>query len=150
MSNVLERVAEIATRYDELTQLLADPAVAADFGRLNEVDRERSDRGVGPGLPALRGGRAAIAESRALMEEGDEELRALAELEVEALVAEETALDQQMMALLLPKDRYDDKNVIMEIRAGTGGEEAGLFAAELFRMYSRWAEGHRYKTNSSA
>ena len=80
------------------------------------------------------------------MEDGDEELRALAEMEVEALEAEQTALDQQMMALLLPKDPNDDKNVIMEIRAGTGGEEAGLFAAELFRMYMRWAEGHRYKT----
>ena len=84
-------------------------------------------------------------ENHALLEDADEELRDLAALEIEALQAETEALDNQMMALLLPKDPKDEKNVIFEIRAGTGGEEAGLFASELYRMYIRWAEAHRYK-----
>jgi peptide chain release factor 1 len=147
MTNVLARVAEIAARYDELTRLMAEPDVAADFGRLNELDRERSEiEELALAYRRYEEVDRQLADSRLLLEEGDEELRALIELEIETLVAEQTALDQQMMALLLPKDRYDEKNVIMEIRAGTGGEEAGLFAAELFRMYSRWAEAHRYKT----
>ena len=96
---------------------MADPDVAADFGRLNEVDRERSEiEELALAYRRYEAVERQLGESRALMEEGDEEPRALAELEVEELVAQETALDQQMMALLLPKDPYDEKNVIMEIR----------------------------------
>ncbi|MEZ4619010.1 MAG: peptide chain release factor 1 [Caldilineaceae bacterium] len=87
-----------------------------------------------------------LAENHLLLEENDPELRELAELEIEALEEEQEALEQQMKQLLLPKDPKDEKNVIVEIRAGTGGEEAGLFAGELYRMYLRWAEENRFKT----
>jgi len=86
-----------------------------------------------------------IKENQALLADGDPEMRELAELEIEQLKDERIALEQQMKQLLVPKDPKDEKNVIVEIRAGTGGEEAGLFAAELYRMYIRWAEAHRFK-----
>jgi peptide chain release factor 1 len=86
-----------------------------------------------------------IAEARQLMFSDDEELRALANDELSALEAEREELEASMRKLLLPSDPRDEKNVIMEIRAGTGGDEAALFAADLFRMYSRFAERSRWK-----
>ena len=146
MSTILARVAKIADRFDELTELMADPAVAADFSRLNELDRERQEIEE---LAQVYRRYATVAtqmqENRALLDDADEEMRELAELEIETLEQELESLDRQMKSLLLPKDPKDEKNVIVEIRAGTGGEEAGLFAAELHRMYARWAEAHRYK-----
>lgn len=146
MSTILDRVAKIANRFDELTQLMADPAVAADFTRLSEIDRERQEiEELAQVYRRYEVATIQLQESQALLEDTDEELRALAELESDNLTTEIEAMDKQMKALLLPKDPRDDKNVIVEIRAGTGGEEAGLFAAELYRMYIRWAEAHRYK-----
>ncbi len=149
MSMILARVAKIADRYDELTQLMADPVIAADFARLNELDRERQEiEELAQVYRRYATVTTQIEENRALLDDADEEMRELAELEIEALEEELTSLDKQMKSLLLPKDPKDEKNVIVEIRAGTGGEEASLFAAELYRMYLRWAEAHRYKTES--
>jgi len=146
MSTILARVAKIADRYDELTQLMADPAVAADFTRLNELDRERQEiEELAQVYRRYEVITLQMQENRALLDDADEEMRDLAELEIEVLAEELAALDKQMKSLLLPKDPKDEKNVIVEIRAGTGGEEASLFAAELYRMYMRWAEAHRYK-----
>lgn len=146
MPTILDRVAKIADRYDELTQLMADPTIAADFARLSEIDRERQEiEELAQTHRRYEVVAAQLQENQALLEEADEELRELAELEIESLTAELQSLEKQMKSLLLPKDPRDDKNVIVEIRAGTGGEEAGLFAAELYRMYIRWAEAHRYK-----
>jgi peptide chain release factor 1 len=86
-----------------------------------------------------------LEENRLLLEDNDGEMRELAQMELESLEEEREQLERTMKALLLPKDPNDDKNVIVEVRAGTGGEEAGLFAAELYRMYMRWAEAHRFK-----
>ncbi|MCB0055802.1 MAG: peptide chain release factor 1 [Caldilineaceae bacterium] len=147
MSNIIDRVAKIADRFDELTELMADPAVAADFSRLSEIDRERQEiEDLAATYRRFAVVESQLAENQLLLEDADAEMRELAELELESLSAEREELDQQMKALLLPKDPKDEKNVIVEIRAGTGGEEAGLFAAELYRMYLRWAEAHRYKT----
>jgi peptide chain release factor 1 len=146
MSTILDRVAKIADRFDELTQLMADPAVAADFSRLSEFDRERQEiEELAQVYRRYEVATTQLHENRALLEDADEELRELAELEIEILQTELETLDQQMKSLLLPKDPKDEKNVIVEIRAGTGGEEAGLFASELYRMYIRWSEAHRYK-----
>ena len=146
MSTILARVAKIADRYDELTELMADPAVAADFSQLNELDRERQEiEELAQVYRRYATVTTQMQENRALLDDADEEMRDLAELEIETLEQELESLDRQMKSLLLPKDPKDEKNVIVEIRAGTGGEEAGLFAAELHRMYARWAEAHRYK-----
>lgn len=119
--------------------------VAAEFSRLSEFDRERQEiEELAQVYRRLTVATTQLHENRALLEDADEELRELAQLEIEAASRLET-LDQQMKSLLLPKDPKDEKNVIVEIRAGTGGEEAGLFASELYRMYIRWSEAHRYK-----
>ncbi|MBK8047766.1 MAG: peptide chain release factor 1 [Anaerolineales bacterium] len=144
---MLDQVSKIANRFDEVNQQMAQPDVAADFGRLSELDRERQE--LEPLALTYRRYQEVfrqIEDNRLLLEDSDEEMRALAEMELASLEAEQSTLEKEMKSLLLPKDPKDDKNVIVEIRAGTGGEEAGLFAAELQRMYLRWAEAHRYKT----
>ena len=135
-------------RYDELDRLMADPDVIADFNRLNELAQERSElTELVEAFRRFQRVEQQIDENRELMEDdSDPELQELAELELEQLQEEYATLEQRIKTLLLPKDPNDEKNVIVEIRAGTGGEEAALFAGELFRMYERWAEEHGYKT----
>lgn len=93
-----------------------------------------------------RGVQAAIVESKTMLEENDAEIRAMAKEELERLLLEQTRLEQELLVLTLPKDPNDDKNVLIEVRAGTGGEEAALFAADLFRMYTRYASTQKWKT----
>jgi len=146
MSKIYEQIAKIDRRFEEIEQLLADPVILADYGHMSELAQERSE--IEPLVTAYRRHRIVekqLAENHLLLQENDAELRELAELEITQLEAEQVELEQEMKQLLLPKDPKDDKNVIMEIRAGTGGEEAGLFAGELYRMYMRWAEDHKFK-----
>jgi peptide chain release factor 1 len=146
MSTLTDKISKIAERYDELTRQMAEPEVLADFERMNELAQERSDiEELVETYRRFQTVEQQIEDNRMLLDDSDPELQELAEQELEALEREREALEQQLKLLLLPKDPKDDKNVIVEIRAGTGGDEAALFAAELFRMYSRWAEEHRYK-----
>jgi peptide chain release factor 1 len=144
---VLDKVAAIDRRYEELNELMGDPAVAADPTRLTALAREQSE--IEEIVSLYRAYLAAdqeIADARTLLADGaDPELAELAEAEIEQLNANQADREERMRVLLLPKDIKDDKNVIIEVRAGTGGDEAGLFAADLYRMYSRWAETHGYK-----
>ncbi|MEX1018670.1 MAG: peptide chain release factor 1 [Litorilinea sp.] len=147
MSTLKTKLHAVADRYDELTRQLADPAVLADFERVNEMAQERSE--IEELVEAFRRFEQVeeqIQENRHLLEDSDPEMQELAELELVDLEAELKQLEAQLKVLLLPKDPLDDKNVIVEIRAGTGGDEAALFASELFRMYARWAEEHKFKT----
>ena len=147
MSTIVVQVARIAARFDDLTNQMGDPEVAADFSRLNELDRERNEiEDLAQTYRRYQEVNHQLEDNRLLLEDGDDEIRALAALEIEQLETELAELEAAMRVLLLPKDAKDDKNVIIEVRAGTGGEEAGLFAAELHRMYARWAEAHNYKT----
>ena len=147
MSIIVSQVARIAARFDELTNQMAEPEVAADFSRLNELDRERTEiEEMAQVYHRYQEAARQLEDNKLLLEDGDDEIRALAELEIEELDGELSSLENTMRVLLLPKDPKDDKHVIVEIRAGTGGEEASLFAAELYRMYARWAEAHNYKT----
>jgi peptide chain release factor 1 len=146
MFNLQEKLDKIAAHYDELEQQMADPAVIADYNRLNELAQERTGLEELVGVyRRFRQVQQQLAENQDLLRDSDPELAELAELEIEQLTAEKEKLELQLQHLLAPKDPKDDKNVIVEIRAGTGGDEAGLFAAELYRMYSRWAEQHRFK-----
>lgn len=139
---MLDKLVAIEQRYEELHNLMADPAVASDPNRVREIAREIS------GLEELvakfreyKTTHEALEKTRALArDESDDELRAMAKEEVERLEREENRLLQELRVLLLPKDPRDDKDVFVEIRAGTGGEEAALFAADLYRMYTRYAE----------
>jgi peptide chain release factor 1 len=148
MSTLNEKLARVADRFDELDRLMADPAIVADYGRLNELAQERSElEELVETFRRFQRIEQQMEENKMLIEDGsDPDLAELAEMEMEQLEADHASLEAQLKTLLLPKDPNDDKNVIVEVRAGTGGEEAALFAGELYRMYSRWAEVHGYKT----
>ena len=146
MSTLTDQLTLIADRYDELDRLMADPEIIADYTRLNELARERSD--LDELVQTFRRYEEVaqeITESRLLLDDSDPEMQEMAELELADLEQEYEQLEETLKLLLVPTDPNDEKNAIVEIRAGTGGDEAGLFAHELFRMYSRWAEEHRYK-----
>jgi peptide chain release factor 1 len=145
---MLEKLAGIEARYEELNKLISDPTVTGDYNRLREVGQERSE--LEPVVEAYRHFQAVqrqLEEARALtsMEE-DAEMTAMARDEVARLEQTSHEVQEQLKHLLLPRDPADDKNVIVEIRAGTGGEEAALFAAELYRMYTRYAEARGWST----
>jgi peptide chain release factor 1 len=148
MSTLNEKLARVADRFDELDRLMADPAVVADYGRLNELAQERSElEELVETFRRFQRIEQQIAENKVLVEDdSDPDMQTLAEMELEELTADHERLEAQLKTLLLPKDPNDEKNVIVEVRAGTGGEEAALFAGELHRMYERWAEAHGYKT----
>jgi peptide chain release factor 1 len=144
---VLPALAEFEIRYEEVGRLLADPAVIARQTEWRELAREH--RRLEEVLKAYGEYREALRrrdDTRQLSKETtDEELRALAEAELSELEHECAAREDRLKELLVPRDPADDKNVIVEIRAGTGGEEAALFAADLYRMYSRFAEGKGWR-----
>jgi peptide chain release factor 1 len=139
-----EKLDAVMRRYDELEQLMCDPAVISDPSKLQSLTRERG--GLQPIVEAFARWRVLKQEIEGHREAlSDPELGPLAEEELPTLEKERESLETQLNVLLLPKDPNDEKNVILEIRAGTGGEEAALFAADLFRMYSRFAEGRGWK-----
>jgi peptide chain release factor 1 len=150
---MFQRIKDIEKRYEELERLLSDPAVIANRAEYQKLAKEHAD--LSALIEAFRDyektGRQ-LDEAQQMLREGDEELRELAKEEIPPLKEKIEALEQRITVLLLPKDPNDDKNVILEIRAGTGGDEAGLFAADLFRMYARYAEmsGWRVEVLSSS
>ena len=143
-----EQLSRVEERFEELDRLMADPDVLADYSRVLELAQERSNlEGLVGAFRLYQELQNQLADNRALLAEDDDpELAELAELEIAELAEQATGLEDEMRRLLLPKDRNDDKNVIVEIRAGAGGNEAGLFAADLLRMYTRWADDHKFKT----
>ncbi len=145
---MLDKLAAIEGRYNELESLLADPEIAVDYERVAELAQEKA--GLEEIVEAARQYRRLLDEledARLLMEEEqDPEMIRLAHTEIESLEARRDKLEERLKQLLLPKDPRDEKNVIMEIRAGAGGDEAALFAADLFRMYTRYAEARGWKT----
>jgi peptide chain release factor 1 len=144
---MLERLADTEARYDELTRLLSDPEVLGDRRRLQDLGRERS--GLEEAVRLYRRYREVDDElegARALARDPDEAMRELGREEEERLSGERERLEEDLKLALLPKDPADDRDVIVEIRAGTGGEEAALFASDLFKMYQRYAERRRWQT----
>lgn len=140
----LDTLADIERRFEELESLMSDPVVTSDHLRLQEVGRERADLdGVVTAFRELRDTGTAIEETEALA--ADPEMAELAAEELKALESRRDALEARVRTLLVPKDPNDEKDVIVEVRAGTGGDEAALFAADLFRMYTRYAERNRWK-----
>lgn len=147
MSKLVQTLTEIDRRYQELDELLADPANATDPAKLQEIGRERAElQEVVDAFASYRTTEEALEETEQLAQEDDPEMAALAEDEARLLRGRRDQLLTQIKTLLVPKDPNDQKNVIVEIRAGTGGDEAALFAADLFRMYTRYAERRRWKT----
>jgi peptide chain release factor 1 len=145
--DLLEKLAGIEARYEELNTAMSDPAVIGDYTRLREVGQERM--ALQPIVEAYREYRETLRqrdESRALVaSETDPDMAAMAQEEVAQLDEQIVKMEANLKVLLVPKDPRDDKSVIVEIRAGTGGDEAGIFAADLYRMYTRFAETHNWK-----
>lgn len=144
---MLDKIAKVVGRYEELERQMADPVILQDHVKLTELAQERSE--LTPLVEAYRSYHKLqdeLAGARELLESDDAEMAALAADEVEGLESEMEALEKRMRSLLVPKDARDDKNVYIEIRAGAGGDEAGIFAADLLRMYTRYAESRGWKT----
>jgi peptide chain release factor 1 len=144
---MFERLDQIEARYEELTHALASPEIISDSSKYQKTAKAHSE--IAPVVEKYREYKdlkKGIAESKAVLaDEKDSEMRAYAQEELEKLEARVAAVEEELKLLLLPKDPNDEKNVILEIRAGTGGDEATLFAAEMFRMYTRFAEMQRWK-----
>jgi peptide chain release factor 1 len=132
-----EKLAVIAARYEEINELMAQPEIVSDLARLQQLAREQRE---------LQENERQLNDAQALLNETtDQEMRALAQEEINELLAQRTAMDEEIKLLLLPRDPNDNKNAIFEIRQGEGGDEAALFAADLFRMYTRYAERQGWK-----
>jgi peptide chain release factor 1 len=140
--DMLERLAEIEKRYEALAGEMARPEAASDVRRLQALAQERASvEGLVTRYRKYKATARSLKETRAMLHDDlDEEMRALVRQELESLEAKEERLLSELRLGLLPKDASDDRDVIMEIRAGAGGNEAALFAADLFRMYSRYAQ----------
>jgi len=145
---MLEKLAGIEARYEELNKLMSDPDVVNDYNRLREIGQERSE--LEPVVETFRQFRTIqkqLQDVRVLaVAEEDAEMAAMVRDEVVRLEQASHEVEEQLKRLLLPRDPADDRNVIVEIRAGTGGEEAALFAADLYRMYTRYAESRGWST----
>jgi peptide chain release factor 1 len=141
-----QKLEEIERRYEGLSRELADPAVVSDQERYRKAAKASSDlEEIVAKFREWRRASQNLDEARVMLQESDEELREMASEEAGRLEPIVRTLEEELRVLLLPKDPHDEKNVVLEIRAGTGGDEASLFAAEMFRMYSRYAETQRWR-----
>ncbi|HQL00523.1 MAG TPA: peptide chain release factor 1 [Smithellaceae bacterium] len=148
MDTILDKLRDIEIRYRELEGQLSDPQVVSRQGLYQKLAKEHSD--LTELVEAIRGFediKIRIDEYQGLLNDSDEELRALVKDELPQLQTQREELEEKIKILLLPKDPNDDKNVFLEIRAGTGGDEAGLFVGDLFRMYARYAESQGWKVD---
>ncbi|HEV2115354.1 MAG TPA: peptide chain release factor 1 [Terriglobales bacterium] len=144
---MFERLAQLESRYQELERSLASPELISDSGRYQKAAKAHSE--LAPVVEKYREYKdlkRGIDESKVVLaEEKDADMRAYAQEELDKLEQRAEQVEQELKVLLLPKDPNDEKNIVLEIRAGTGGDEATLFAAEMFRMYTRYAETQRWK-----
>jgi peptide chain release factor 1 len=143
---LLDKLTEVEKRYQELEDLLSRTEVISNPKEYARLGKERST--LEEIVSCFRDWRKTsddLQDNQSLLDDSDPAVRELAQEEQEALQAKYARLEEELRLLLVPKDPLDEKNVLLEIRAGTGGDEASLFAADLFRMYSRYAENHRWK-----
>jgi peptide chain release factor 1 len=141
---LLRKLAAVEIRYDELSAMLSDATVLANRQQMQKLSKEHADlRELIEKLREHRELGKRADEARELQK--DPEMRDMAHEEEKELLGQQEALEQQMKVLLMPRDPNDEKNILLEIRAGTGGDEAALFAGDLFRMYSRYAERRRWQ-----
>jgi len=143
---MFDKLTGVESRFFEVEKLLSDPAIVQDLAAYQKYSREHSD--LNKIVSVFRKYKKTLSElndSMELLKDNDTDIKEMAREEVHALTLKKERFETDLKKLLLPKDSNDDKNVILEIRAGTGGEEAGLFVSDLFRMYSRYAEGKNWK-----
>lgn len=145
---MLKRLDDIERKYDELTELLSNPEIIANQAEFSK--HAKSQAGLADTVAVYREYKSVVnqlEDTKAMLaEESDPEMKEMAELELEMLLDKQKKLEEELKILLLPKDANDEKNVIMEIRAGAGGDEAALFAGVLYKMYTKYAENQNWKT----
>src|SRR5438105_9212442 len=147
------KLEQLEKRFDELTRQMADPSVISDADQYRKITKAQSEISEVVGrFREWKKVEDSLSQARTMLQEPDAELRALAQQEVAQLEPEKRRIEDQLKILLLPKDPNDEKNVVLEIRAGTGGDEATLFAGEIFRMYTRYGEsqGWKFEVTSSS
>ncbi|MBL0731478.1 MAG: peptide chain release factor 1 [Desulfosarcina sp.] len=143
---MFEKLKGVEKRFLELEKLLSSPEIVSDRNAFQQLSKEHAERSnIVAVFRDYEQILADLEDSLELLKDGDPEIKELARDEVDSLTEQKTGLEGELKKLLLPRDPNDDKNVIIEIRAGTGGEEAGLFAGDLFRMYNRYAEHKNWK-----
>ena len=144
---MFDRLEDLVRRYEEITNELTEPSVVNDQNRFRKLMKEQAElQPLVDAYTEYKKCRETAEDSLAMLEEeSDEEMREMLKEELSDAKKRTAELEQQMKILLLPKDPNDDKNVIVEIRAGAGGDEAALFAAEIYRMYAHYAETRRWK-----
>lgn len=145
---MLDKLAGVEQRYQEIERMMGDPEIAQDYEKVAELAKERSSlEDIVAAFRDYKRQMQELDEARLMAEEADDaDMREMAEMEVKSLEETTEALLEDLKVMLLPKDPRDGKNVIVEIRAGAGGDEAGLFANDLLRMYTRYAENNAWKT----
>ena len=140
------KLENLERRYEDLEQQLSHPEVLADQDRYRKLTKAHADlKEVVDVFRKYKEVKNHLAETRSLLDDADTDIRGMAQEEMKTLEPEAESLERELTLLLLPKDPMDDKNIILEIRAGTGGDEAALFAGDLFRMYSRYADSRGWK-----
>ena len=143
---MFERLEQLEARYEELSHQLSDPTIVNDQENYRKVSKQHRD--MEETVEKFRQYRAlkqGIADAKAMLLESDADIKAMAEEELAQLEPRLATIEEEIKVLLLPKDPNDDKNIVIELRAGTGGDEASLFVAEMFRLYLRFAEQHKWK-----
>ncbi len=143
---MFDRLDQLEARYEDLGLQLSDPKIVNDQENYRKVAKQHRD--MQPTVEKFREYRKlrdAVTDAKAMLTESDAEMRAMAQAELDELEPKLAATEAELKILLLPKDPNDDKNIVLELRAGTGGDEASLFVAEVFRMYLRFAEQHKWK-----
>src|SRR5580704_9010007 len=143
---MFDRLDQLEARYNDLAQQMSDPTLVQDQKKYQSVAKQYSD--MQPTVEKFRDYRSikqGIADAKTMLAESDPEIREMSQAELNTLEPRLTTVEEELKVLLLPKDPNADKNVIVELRAGTGGDEASLFVAEVFRMYLRFAEQHKWK-----
>ncbi|PEZ04252.1 peptide chain release factor 1 [Bacillus sp. AFS018417] len=148
MNSVLDRLQAVEDRYEKLNELLSDPEIISDSNKLREYSKEQSDiQETVEVYREYKDAREQLRDAKAMLEEKlDADMREMVKEEVSELEGQEKELSERLKILLVPKDPNDDKNVIVEVRGAAGGDEAALFAGDLYRMYSRYAEVQGWKT----
>jgi peptide chain release factor 1 len=144
--SIQTRLEQLSDRFEEVSGLLSDPGVIADQNRFRDLSREFAE--IEPVIKCFRAWQASLEDIKAAQElasDGDQDMREMAAEELAGAEQKRDELDSQLQQLMLPKDPNDRKSAFLEIRAGTGGDEAALFAGDLFRMYLRYAEKHRWQ-----
>ncbi len=146
---MLDKIQQVVARFEEINRQMTDPEILADHVKLTELAQERTD--LQPLVETYRDYERVKQEIEDAKEmiamEDDAEMAQLAQDELKSLTGEQEELEEKLRKLLIPKDPRDDKNVFLEIRAGTGGDEAGIFAGDLLRMYTRYADSQGWKTS---